>query len=129
MYNLKQFYIGGQWVAPAKEGSIIDIVNPATEAVIGKLAMGSAEDVERAVDAARAAFPAWSTTTREERAAVLGRIIELYRARIDEISTAIREEIGAPLSLSKARQAPMGLQLLESAVEALRKMEFVTTIG
>ncbi|WP_321916105.1 MULTISPECIES: aldehyde dehydrogenase family protein [unclassified Paraburkholderia] len=129
MHQLDQFYIGGQWVAPAVGGSTIDIVNPATESVIGKLTMGSTADVDRAVAAARAAFPAWSATTRKEREALLTRIIEHYSTRLDDIANAIHESIGAPLWLCKARQAPLGLQILQSALAALQKMEFVEQLG
>lgn len=129
MYQLNQFYIGGQWVAPDADGTTMPIVNPATEAVIGQLAMGSARDVDHAVAAARAAFPAWSGTSREERVAVLARVVELYKARLGDIAHAIHEEIGAPLWLCKAKQAPLGLQMLESALSALQEMEFVRKLG
>jgi len=129
MHQLDKFYIAGQWVAPADGAGSADIVNPATEAVIGTVAMGSAADVERAVAAARAAFPAWSATTREERLAVLGRIVELYKSRLDDIATAIHEEIGAPVWLCKARQAPLGLRMFESAVAALKDLPASTQLG
>lgn len=129
MYQLDQFYIGGQWVAPAQGAGRIDIVNPATEAVIGHVAMGGAADVEAAVAAARAAFPAWSATSREERVAVLARIVALYKARMGEIAEAIHLEIGAPRWLCTARQAPLGLQMLESTVAALQAYEFTEQLG
>ncbi|CAG2159296.1 aldehyde dehydrogenase family protein [Cupriavidus numazuensis] len=129
MHNLSEFYIDGAWQAPARGAAKADIVNPATEAVIGKLALGTAADVDRAVGAARAAFPAWSATSREERLALLARVAEAYKARIDDIATAIHEEIGAPMWLCKARQAPLGLMLLESAIVALKDMEFVRKMG
>lgn len=129
MYQLNQFYIGGQWVAPSVQACTAEIVNPATETVIGQLAMGGVDDVERAVAAARAAFPAWSATSREERVAVLSRIIELYKARMDDIALAIHEEIGAPTWLCKTRQAPFGLRMLESALAALQEMAFARQLG
>ena len=82
-----------------------DLVDPATETQTGKLAMGTAEDADRAVAAARAAFPAWSESSREERIALLERVIEAYRARLDDIAEAVRSEIGAPIALCKALQA------------------------
>ncbi|WP_454766203.1 aldehyde dehydrogenase family protein [Cupriavidus campinensis] len=129
MYQLDQFYIGGQWVAPSKGAGRIDIVNPATEAVIGHVAMGTAGDVDAAVAAARAAFPAWSATRREERVAVLSRMIALYKARMDDIALAIHQEIGAPQWLCKVKQAPLGLQMLESALAALQEADFARQLG
>lgn len=129
MHNQGQFYIGGQWVAPAPGATSADIVNPATESVIGSVALGTEADVSRAVSAARAAFPAWSATSREERIAVLTRVMEGYKARLDELAMAIHQEIGAPLWLCKARQAPLGLAMLGSAVAALQQMEFERRLG
>ncbi|TDF83785.1 aldehyde dehydrogenase family protein [Pseudomonas sp. H9] len=129
MHQLNQFYIDGQWVVPASGAEAIDIVNPATEAVIGTLAMGTEADVERAVAAARAAFPAWSATHREERLALLGRVIEVYQTRLGDIAQAIHEEIGAPQWLATERQAPLGLLALQSAMTALQDIEFSKRLG
>ena len=67
-----KLFIGGEWVEPAGDGSI-EVVNPTTEEVIGRVPEGTAEDADRAVKAARAAFDAWSQTPAEERAALLRR--------------------------------------------------------
>jgi len=91
MRNHHQFYINGQWVAPAGD-SRLDVINPATEAVAGSIAMGAAADVERAVAAARAAFPAFSQSTREERLDLLARIGAAYKARFKDMAEAICEE-------------------------------------
>jgi aldehyde dehydrogenase (NAD+) len=129
MHKLNEFYIDGAWQAPAPGAAAAEIVNPATEGVIGTLALGTAVDVDRAVGAARAAFASWSSTSREERLALLTRIAERYRARIDDIATAIHEEIGAPRWLCETRQAPLGLAVLESAIAALKEMQFEHKIG
>ncbi len=96
MHNLNTFYIGGEWVEPAGGSSLADIVNPATEAVIGTVAMGGAADVDRAVAAARDAFASWSKSSREQRLALLRRIADGYKARIGEIAEAISTEIARP---------------------------------
>jgi aldehyde dehydrogenase (NAD+) len=129
MHNLNTFYIGGEWVTPADGFSLADIVNPATEAVIGTVAMGGAADVDRAVAAAQDAFPSWSRTSREERLALLRRIADGYKARIGEIAQAISTEIGAPLWLCREYQAPMGLVQIQSAIAALEAFDFVTASG
>lgn len=129
MKTLNQFYIDGQWVDPAPGATVMDIVNPATEALAGTVALGTAADVDRAVAAARAAFPAWSQTSRETRIALLERITGLYKARMAEIAEAVRTEIGAPVSLCTTLQAPIGLAHLAAATETLRKFEFETAYG
>jgi aldehyde dehydrogenase (NAD+) len=129
MKILNRFYIGGQWVDPSAGSTQVDIVDPATEALTGKLAMGTAEDADRAVAAARAAFPAWSASNREERIALLERVIECYRGRLDDIAEAVRSEIGAPITLCKNLQAPIGLAQLQAALETLRHFAFETSHG
>ena len=79
------FYIDGAWVPPAKPATR-DVINPATEQSIGKISMGSAEDVDRAVKAARKAFETYSRTTREERIALLENIIRVYKTKHDELA-------------------------------------------
>ena len=78
MKTYEQFYINGEWVNPAEGSSMLDVLNPATEEVIGKIAMGSAADVDSAVKAASKAFNTFSQTTVEERLALLGKIVEVY---------------------------------------------------
>jgi aldehyde dehydrogenase (NAD+) len=129
MKILNRFYIGGQWVEPSAGSTQVDIVDPATEALTGKLAMGTTVDADHAVAAARAAFPAWSASSREERIALLERVIECYRARLDDIAEAVRSEIGAPITLCKNLQAPIGLAQLQAALETLRHFEFETSHG
>jgi len=129
MQELKTFYIGGAWVAPAPGHAQADVVNPATEAVTGTVAMGGAQDVDRAVAAARAAFPVWSRTSRAERLALLRRMAELYQARAGEIAEAISTEIGAPLWLCREYQVPMGLAQIQTAIAALESFDFVTASG
>ncbi len=129
MKMLNAFYINGQWVEPCSGSTLMDRIDPVTETPAGKLAMGTAADVDRAVGAARAAFPAWSESSREERIALLERVIERYRARLDELAEAVRDEIGAPVSLCKALQAPIGLAQLQASLETLRHFEFESTHG
>jgi aldehyde dehydrogenase (NAD+) len=123
MRECLQFYIGGQWVDPV-EGKRATVTNPATAQPSGAVALGSAADVDKAVAAARAAFPAWSATSREERIAVLQRIVDEYRKRLPEMVEAITEEMGAPTWLSQNAQAPLGLNHMLSAIEILKTFEF-----
>jgi aldehyde dehydrogenase (NAD+) len=108
MREYLKFYINGAWVPPA-EPKTLDVINPATEAVAGQISMGGQADVNRAVAAAKAAFPAFSRTTREERLALLGRIIAVYEKHMGEMGAAITEEMGAPAWLANGSQAFLGL--------------------
>ena len=99
MREYLKFYIDGQWVDPV-EKKTLDVINPATEGVCGKIAVGSAADVDKAVKAAKKAFPAWSQTSREERIEVLQRILAEYQKRFGDLATAVTEEMGAPASLA-----------------------------
>jgi aldehyde dehydrogenase (NAD+) len=127
--QLNTFYIDGAWVEASQSANWVDIVNPATEAVIGRLAMGDADDVERAVAAARAAFPAWSRTSRETRLALLERIAQCYKARMADLAAAITDEIGAPLWLSRELHAPAGLGHIATAIATLTDFAFETRQG
>jgi aldehyde dehydrogenase (NAD+) len=118
-----QFYIGGRWVEPS-EPRAFDVVNPATEEVVGRIALGSAKDVDLAVAAAREAFESYSRTTREERLALLERIATAYQARYEEIAKTISLEMGAPLWLARAAQAATGIMHLRTTIEVLKGYVF-----
>jgi aldehyde dehydrogenase (NAD+) len=128
MSDRLKFYIDGQWVDPIGTGTL-EVINPATEEAIGRIAMGNAEDVNRAVAAARRAFETFSRTTREERIALLERIIEVYKTRLPDLAAAISDEMGAPLKLAGAAQAPSGLGHFMSTLDVLRRYEFEEDIG
>ncbi|SOZ38607.1 protein of unknown function (plasmid) [Cupriavidus neocaledonicus] len=129
MHSVDKFYIHGKWVQPAEGATQADIIDPATEAVAGTLAMGTAADVDRAVAAARQAFPAWSVSTRETRIALLERIIAAYQARMADLAQAVRQEIGAPITLATNLQAAIGLAQLQATLQALRDFAFESPRG
>ncbi|RAS03096.1 aldehyde dehydrogenase family protein [Cupriavidus alkaliphilus] len=129
MHSVDKFYIQGQWVQPAQGATHANIIDPATEAVAGRLAMGTAADVDRAVAAAREAFPAWSVSTRETRIALLERIIAAYQARMADLAQAVRQEIGAPITLATSLQAAIGLGQLQATLQALRDFAFESPRG
>lgn len=123
MREYLKFYIDGKWVEPV-EPQTATTVNPATEQASGKIALGSAADVDRAVKAARKAFATWSRTTREERLAVLGRILEEYQKRAGDVAAAITEEMGAPKGLAGGFQVGLGTGHLSTAIEVLKHFKF-----
>ena len=117
------FFIDGRWVQPAV-AKTLDVTNPATEEVCGRISAGSAADVDRAVTAARKAFETWAWTSREERLAALERIVEAFNARVGDMAAAITEEMGAPAWLSQGTQAPIGINHFKSAINVLKTFEF-----
>ncbi|MFJ8587139.1 aldehyde dehydrogenase family protein [Streptomyces sp. NPDC093595] len=94
-------YIGGAWVPAVGDAGTIEVVNPADEQVIAHVPAGSAEDVDAAVRAARAAFPAWAATAPAERAARLAALRDALAARKDEIAATVTAELGAPPALAQ----------------------------
>lgn len=123
MDSYEQNYINGQWV-DSIGGSSHQVINPATEEPGTKITMGTAADVDSAVAAAKEAFKSFSQTTREERLALLGRIVEEYQKRMPDIAASLSVEMGAPISLGNAAQAPAGLGGFISTIEALKNFEF-----
>src|SRR5580700_10668423 len=123
MKDCRQFYIDGKWVNPIHAHDF-SVVNPATEEPIATITLGSAVDVDRAVAAAKRAFESYSETTLKDRLALLARIIEVYRLRMDEMAETISREMGAPISLSRAAQAPAGLAHLTEIVKVLEQFKF-----
>jgi aldehyde dehydrogenase (NAD+) len=117
------FYIDGQWVAPATPRTL-DVINPATEAVAGRISMGSADDVDRAARAARRAFASFSQTTVAERVALLEAVVAEYKRRHADVAAAITEEMGAPAWLSNQAQAALGIGHIATAIEVLKSYKF-----
>lgn len=93
-------YIGGSWIEPVR-GQRITLIDPSTEDVIGEPYLATAEDVPAAVDAAEAAFPAWSALSFGERADVLDRIAHAWERRAEEISVSVSREMGMPIANSR----------------------------
>ncbi|MFT3777931.1 MAG: aldehyde dehydrogenase family protein [Ottowia sp.] len=128
MKDQLQFYIDGQWVDPAVPRAL-DVINPSTEEPVARISLGSAADVDKAVAAARRAFETYSQTTREERLALLAKVLEVYQKRYGDVVAAISQEMGAPLWLSKAAQAAMGVAHLATAIEVLKNFPFEQVHG
>ncbi|MEF8687274.1 UNVERIFIED_CONTAM: aldehyde dehydrogenase family protein [Comamonas sp. A-3] len=123
MQDHLQFYIDGQWVNPVSPRSL-EVINPSNEQAIARISMGSAADVDKAVAAARRAFESYSRTSREERLALLAKVLEVYQSRYGDFVQTISQEMGAPLWLSKAAQAAMGVAHLSSTIEVLKNFAF-----
>ena len=128
MVNRMQFYIDGAWVDPAVKKST-PVVNPATEEAMYEVALGSKADVDKAVAAAKRAFETFSQTSREERVALLEKIIEVYKSRMKDIGAAVSDEMGAPLPMAERLQAGAGLGHIASTLEVLKNYHFEENVG
>ncbi|WP_397452323.1 aldehyde dehydrogenase family protein [Pseudomonas sp. NA-150] len=123
MSRAASFYIDGHWVEPASP-SWFEVIDPSTEAVVDRLALGNATDVDRAVSAARAALPDYANTSVAERIALLRRIVAIYERRQEDFAQAMRVEMGAPISFSRRNQVPRGSLHLNQMIEVLQRFEF-----
>ncbi|MDB5451580.1 MAG: aldehyde dehydrogenase, partial [Caulobacteraceae bacterium] len=128
MRDYLKFFIDGEWVEPAQL-RVLEVENPATEETAGRIALGSAADVDRAVKAARAAFGTWSQSSREERLDLLQRIVAEYQKRFGDMADAITEEMGAPASLAQRAQVPAALGHFMTAIEVLKTFSFADDRG
>ena len=95
MQERLQFYIDGKWVNPVTPKTI-DVINPANEEAFARISLGSKADVDKAVAAARKAFETWSKTTREERLAMLNKIMAVYHTKYNEIAETISKFASQP---------------------------------
>lgn len=123
MLKKTDFYIDGQWVAPAVAKDY-EVINPANETAFATISLGSEADVDRAVAAARKAFESYSQTSREERIALLEKLVEVYDRRAGEMAETISHEMGAPISMANHSQAAAGSGHLRSTIRALKEFEF-----
>ena len=128
MRDYLKFYINGAWVDPVSPKAL-DVINPATESPAGRISMGSAADVDKAVKAARAAFETWSRSSVAERIALFEKVIEEYKRRYADMAAAITEEMGAPAALSQKAQAAMGVGHLQACLSVLKNFQFQEAQG
>ena len=120
---LSKFYINGEFTDPLSNETL-GIINPATEEEIGIVALGSIEDVDRAVYSARKAFSVSSKLSKTDRLDILKTVRENYKKRFNDLSEAIRLEMGAPIKLAEGAQAATGLGHLKTAIRVLENHEF-----
>jgi len=123
MLNHTKQYINGEWVDSTGTDTI-EVVNPATEEVIGKISSGTEEDVNRAVQAAKEAFPSFSKMSVDNRIKLLEDIAAEYENRKDDLVKIMTEELGAPITKSEEIHYQMGLKHFKQAAEELKTFEF-----
>jgi aldehyde dehydrogenase (NAD+) len=123
-----KLYIGGEWT-PANSSEMADVINSTTEEVMGRVPRGTAEDVDRAVQAAKAAFPAWSQTPVAERAAYLQKVAEQLQERTEQIGDVIAREVGMPQRLSQRIQVGQPYATFSALPGILADFSFEERIG
>ena len=126
MRQCNQHYINGEWIKPFSERHF-EVINPATEQSAGSIILANTDDVNRAVTAAKEAFPSYSLSSIDERIAMFEAILAAYSARVDDIAAAITTEMGAPYAfLAKPQQAPTGAGHFATMLEVLKTFAFET---
>ncbi|WP_273502187.1 aldehyde dehydrogenase family protein [Paracoccus sphaerophysae] len=128
MADKRQFYIGGAWVDPAQPNDLA-VIDPTTEEPVAVISIGGQADTDRAVAAAKAAFPAWSATPPAERLKHVERILEIYKRRNDDIAAAMTTEMGAPTDMSREDQAGSGSFHIETFIDSFKDFEFIRPLG
>jgi aldehyde dehydrogenase (NAD+) len=128
MENRDRIYVGGAWVSSTGTETI-DVVNPTTEEVVGRIAEGTPEDVDRAVAAAKEAFPGWAETSADDRAKYLQRIAEGLQSRMEPLAKLITEEMGMPVRLSQIIQVGLPMTTFMSMSQVLQEVKFEEQIG
>jgi betaine-aldehyde dehydrogenase len=123
-----KIYVNGEWVTSAGDG-YIDVISASTEEVMGHVPKGTAQDVDRAVEAARGAFESWAATPVGERASALAKIVEGIRARTGDIAQTITGEVGTPLGLSTAIQVGLPVAVALSYVDLAGSFPWEERIG
>ena len=123
MLDKKNFYINGKWVSPSKPNDF-EVINPSTEETCAIISLGSKEDTNAAVDAAKKAFESWKHSSREERIKLLEKLLSIYKKRYSEMVEAISTEMGAPMDWATDVQTATGQSHLEDFILRLKEFKF-----
>jgi aldehyde dehydrogenase (NAD+) len=128
MIEKRQFYINGKWV-DAVDGRDHHVIDPSTEDAVAVISLGGQADSDAAVAAAKAALPGWMATPKEERIALIEKLMEVYKARSEDMAQAITMEMGAPIDLARSAQWGAGYNHLKNFVRAAKEFEFERPLG
>ena len=123
MLDKRQFYIGGQWVNPAKANDF-DVINPSNEEACAVISLGDQADTDAAVKAAKDAFPSWSTRAQSERTDIIRAIYAEYKRRADDMANAISLEMGAPIDMAKTQHVSAGIGHIKRFIQELEEFVF-----
>lgn len=128
MHERNEIYVDGAWEASSGAGTIA-VIDATTEATLGHVPEGTADDADRAVAAARTALPGWAGTPVEDRAKALERLSEALQARMAELATLVTREVGTPVNLSSLAHVGLPTITLASTAEIARSHPFEETVG
>jgi aldehyde dehydrogenase (NAD+) len=128
MIEHTNIYVDGEWI-PSMSTGALPVTNPATEEVIASTPRGTAADVERAAQAAARAFPDWSRSSIEQRAAIFRKLARITEARSDEITRTIVSELGYPITLATKSQTEGAVEELDLMAELLGEIAWSEQIG
>ena len=123
MFNKKNFYINGKWIKPSKPNDF-EVINPSNEEPFAVISLGSKEDTDAAVNAAKAAFAKWKETSKDERIKLLEKLLSVYKKRFNEMAEAISIEMGAPMDWASDPQTASGQSHLEDFILRLKNFNF-----
>ena len=123
MLDKRKFYIDGEWVDPIKSNDF-DVINTCNEDPCAVISLGSTEDTNRAVKAAKTAFETWKETSKDERIKLLEKLLIIYKKRFNEMAEAISLEMGAPMDWSTDVQTTSGRDHLEDFILRLKNFNF-----
>ena len=128
MIEKRDFYINGQWVAPAVSNDF-QVINPSTEDPCAVISLGGQADTDAAVAAAKSALPGWMATPVAERIALVEKLIEIYQTRSEDLAQAMSLEMGAPIDMARTQQAGAGIWHLKNFVRAAKAFAFERPLG
>ncbi len=128
MIEKRDFYINGEWVAPATANDF-EVINPSNEEACAIISLGDQADTDAAVAAAKAALPGWMATPVEERIALVEKLAEVYQTRTEDLAQAMSAEMGAPIDMARTQQVGAGAWHLMNFIKAARKFEFEKPLG
>ncbi len=123
MLDKRNFYINGKWIKPLKPNDF-EVINPSNEEPFAVISLGSKEDTDLAVKAAKKAFVKWKETSKEERIVLLEKLLKIYKKRFNEMSEAISIEMGSPIDYSISTHTTSGQSHLEDFILRLKKFDF-----
>ena len=128
MIEKRQFYINGEWVNPV-EPRDHEVIDPSTEDACAIISLGSQADADKAVAAAKAAFPAWMATPPEDRIALVEKLLDVYKRRSGEMGAAISLEMGAPIDMANTAQVGAGIWHISNFLKAAKEFKFIRPLN
>ena len=128
MIEKRKFYIDGAWVEP-RDGTDHHVIDPSTEEPCATISLGGTADTDAAVAAAKAAFPAWMRTSKQERLALIEKLYDIYKSRGEEMAQAISLEMGAPIDMARQQQVGAGIGHIKSFLTVAKDFEFIEPLG